>query len=86
MEKYIIMEFAPCVTIEEIQRQWTLNKCMSFLMRKHFFDKRPSREPLEWIYPNWVLYVYEDIWIELEIESKPLEGIFRILFFNVIFF
>lgn len=86
MEKYMIMQFAPMVTAKDLQRHWTLNKCVSFLMRKHFFEKRPSKNCLEWLYPDHFLYVDKDSWIELEIESKPLDGIFRILFFNLIFY
>ncbi len=81
---YEIMKYHPFVREDDIETQWTHNRCVSFILRHGFLDYRPKdRTGLS---KNRFLYVDPFSWIELEFQSIPKEGIFKVLFYNLILY
>ena len=83
---FVIMQYSPFLYEKDIQEQWTMNKCISFLRRKGYIDLRRKRVPAQFVDETHLLYVDPYTWVDLEFESDPKEGRFRILFYNIIFY
>lgn len=79
-----IMKYHPFAREKEIEIQWTYNKCISFLLTKHFLVHRPKNQT--GLSGTRYLYVDPFSWIEIEFESIPKEGVFEVLFYNLIFY